>query len=127
MAGCRVLQIVQKECNESRYKKSIYPGETITISAVVVGGDYGTTVGTVYAGFIGHNIFKWGISPHLNPELQRSQVISLNTQCSDLSYTITAREHSMAVMYLATISYNSDEIKQFYYYPWSDGPTMTRA
>ena len=86
--------------------REVYPGETITISVVVVvGGDFGATVGTVYAGFLAdHSI------PLLKPDTQSSQVIS-NPRCTDLSYTLHGDEGSSAVMHLSTLSCEQFESK----------------
>ena len=35
--------------------RKAYPGETITVPTVIVGGDFGTTIGTVYIGFLGYD------------------------------------------------------------------------
>ena len=38
--------------------KRIYPGEKFTIPAVIVGGDYGTTIGTIYTNFKSSNLLS---------------------------------------------------------------------
>ena len=38
---------------------SIYPGQTISISVVVVGQDWGTVAGSVYAQFLQSSILKY--------------------------------------------------------------------
>ena len=73
-----------------------YPGETITISAVVVGGDFGTTTGTVSVGFL-----KQG--------LQYKKVVSDNTKCTKFNYTLYPGEGSSTVMHLSTLLYYDDE------------------
>ena len=57
-----------------------YPGETFSISAVVVGQGFGTVDGTVYAQFTNK-----GISPRLE-ELQQSQQVE-HSSCTNLKYT----------------------------------------
>ena len=61
-----------------------YPGETFTISAVVVGQMFGAVSGSVYARFIPHDSDKE--VPQLE-ELQQVQQTG-STQCSELSYTV---------------------------------------
>ena len=65
----------------------IYPGESFTICAVVVGGDFGTTTGTVYA-----SIETLDNSTDYVPTLEAphmyNQVISKNRECTELQYTI---------------------------------------
>ena len=64
--------------------RSIYPGQSINISAVVVGQDFGTVSGSVYAQFL-------HISPKKDlPQLKPWQNVQAVTQhnCSNLYYTI---------------------------------------
>ena len=67
--------------------KSVHPGETIIIPAVLVGGDYGTTVGTVHATlkFISTNHIS---VPVLETSQQYSQWIDIISVCTDLKYTV---------------------------------------
>ena len=93
--------------------REVYPGETITISVVVVGEDFGTTVGTVYAGSLDHD------TPLLMSDYQHSQEIS-DLKCTDLNYTLYGDEGSSAMMHLSTLPYeqletryqNKDDIKR---------------
>ena len=73
----------------------IFPqlGETLTIPAVIVGGDYGTTIGTAYANFIPGNVSS---IPTLKSSYQFIQW--LNTSCTKLSYLIYSKHNF--VMYL---------------------------
>ena len=76
-------------CNESEpdcllydpKPRSIYPGQTINISAVVVGQNFGTVAGSVYAQFLHRG------DP---PQLESGQEVQSVTQhkCNDLYYTI---------------------------------------
>ena len=103
---------LEKQCRDVsmiKMSREIFPGETITIPVVVVGGDFGATVGTVYAGFLADHS-----TPLLKPDTQSSQTISNNSKCTDLSYTLYAREDSSVVMHLSTVSY-SEEVYDFYY------------
>ena len=61
--------------------RTVYPGQTINISAVVVGQDFGTVAGSVYAQFLqGGNL----------PQLESGQEVQSVTQhnCSHHHYTI---------------------------------------
>ena len=78
-----------KQCNEIIHDIEVYPGETFTLSVVVVGADLGNTVGSVYA------IFKNpATTVKLKPPTQYTQGINdINNGsrvhiCSELSYTI---------------------------------------
>ena len=79
--------------NEARY-----PGETFTISAVVVGQMFGAVSGSVYAQFIPRGGDK---VPQLG-ELQQVQHTE-STQCSELSYTVVS-SNPVAVLALSPIS-----------------------
>ena len=87
-----------------------YPGETITIPTVIMGGDFGTTVGTVYIGFLGHNY-------------QSSHKVSHYQTCTDIYYTLKLRNDissSYFIMHLSTNPYdnnrffrpNKDQVKE---------------
>ena len=76
---------------------SYYPGETIPISVVVVGGDLGATPGMVYARFQ---------PPHtssiLKPSTQYNQWIN-ESQCTSLNYTVYSNQSVQLV--LSTFAY----------------------
>ena len=76
--------------------RTVYPGETITLSVAVVGGDFGTTIGKVYYGF-------------LNQTSQDSQLVSDITRCTDVTvdlYLIN-RDTYNAVLYLSAVPYDT--------------------
>ena len=60
---------------------TVYPGQTINISAVVVGQDFGTVAGSAYAQFLRRG------NP---PQLESGQEVQSVTQhkCNHLHYTI---------------------------------------
>ena len=68
--------------------KSIHPGERFTIPAVLVGGDYGTTIGAVHAIFTSRNCSS---VPVLESG-QYSQWIDNNSMCTDLQYTVYSKD-----------------------------------
>ena len=74
-------------------KRVIYPGQTITIPAVVVGQDFGTVTGSVFAQFHTKDSIYMG---------QKQDNIAVeHSQCSNLEYTIfSQREESAAVLVL---------------------------
>ena len=73
---------------------TVYPGQTINISAVVVGQNFGTVAGSAYAQFL-----QEGCLPQLKPEQKVQSVTQHN--CSNLSYTIFSQgEASEAVLVL---------------------------
>ena len=99
----------------NQYFHSYYPGETIPVSVVVVGGDWGATPGMVYARFQ---------PPHtssiLKPSTQYSQWIN-KSQCTSLNYTVYSNESvSVTVqLVLSAISYSDitcdNNVTRLYY------------
>ena len=81
--------------------REAYPGENITISVVVVGGDFGTTIGTVYIGFLGH-------------DQQSSHKVSQYQICTNIFHTLKPRNDnsSHGVMHLSTVPYDDDRFFQ---------------
>ena len=78
---------------------SIYPGQTINVSAVVVGQDFGTVAGTVFAQFLPTK----GLL-----QLESSQYITGVTQCkcSQLNYTIFFQAELSEVVLVLTVDNN---------------------
>ena len=74
--------------------RKYYPGEQFIISAVLVGGDFGTTIGTVHANFV---IVLHGANPQdsrlwLKSTAEYSQTISNSTHCSELTFTLIGND-----------------------------------
>ena len=82
--------------------REAYPGEMITIPTVIVGGDFGTTIGTVYIGFLGY-------------DYQSSHKVSQYQKCTDIFYTLkpTNDSSSYGIMHLSTSPYDNDRFFQF--------------
>jgi predicted outer membrane repeat protein len=59
--------------------RNVYPGESFTISAVLVGGDFGTTTGMVYATFFNESLITL---------MPTSQPITNSSQCVELKYSL---------------------------------------
>ena len=77
----------------------IYPGEPFTIDGVVVGGDFGTTVGTVYASIeIVDNFTDYDPEPILEAPFMYSQVISNTRECTKLQYTVLSNTTGITLM-----------------------------
>ena len=70
----------------------VYPGEPFTLSAVVVGADFGATVGTVHA----------TLAAKLKPADQHAQWIANPKVCSQLNYTVFSRNKHEAIYFTAT-------------------------
>ena len=81
----------------------MYPGQTIAIPAVVVGQDFGTVAGSVFAQFL-HTPYTTD-SVDMEP---RHSIAVEHSQCSNLEYTIFSQsEESAAVLVL---THNNREI-----------------
>ena len=89
---------------------SVHPGETFTQSLVVVGGDFGTTTGTVYVGFMPSN---WPHAPSLKPEYQYAQTITNSMACTNLNYTVYSNQ-SQEQLYLTVEETSRDEAIEYY-------------
>ncbi len=84
---CKCTEQHQPQCNDPSINDSnstynIYPSETFTVLIVVVGGDWGTTTGTVYASFRQRNV-----RAVLEPVSQHTQYVN-STECTELSYNV---------------------------------------
>ena len=89
--------------------RKAYPGETITIPTVIVGGDFGTTIGSVYIGFLGY-------------DYQSSHKVSQYQKCTDIFYTLnpTNDNSSYVIMHLSTSPYGNDQYFQSLYHNTND-------
>jgi hypothetical protein len=80
---------------------SIYPGEYFTIPMVIVGGDFGTTIGTVHAHFQ-IDSFQQCANSHGNNHTMCQQVITQNKVCTQLTYCFYSNKSiSTLTMYLS--------------------------
>ena len=75
----------------------IYPGQTITIPAVIIGQDFGTAIGYVFAQFL-HTPYT---TDSLHLEARQYSIAVEHSQCSNLEYTIFSQsEECEAVLVL---------------------------
>ena len=82
---CKCSEHKQPQCHNASYiyiAENIYPSETFTASAIIVGGEWGITTGTVYANFTQPNGNK-----KLKPSSQHTQEIN-TLQCTELEYNV---------------------------------------
>ena len=100
------------ECDEIITSINAYPGGEFTIPAVLVGGDYGTTIGTVYASFMGTGSASLGATD------QQHQVITINSECSLLNYSVFSNRTNETLLLAAVESLYSDVD---YYYDYQTG------
>ena len=92
---CENGKVVPKvlQANETRY-----PGETFTISAIVVGQMFGAVSGSVYAQFLLHDSDEE--VPQLG-ELEQVQQTG-TTECSELSYTVLSSNRAVVLALTST-------------------------
>ena len=91
------------QCKNNSYmlkNYAVHPGEKFTISAIMVGGDFGATRGSIYANFF--LSFFDPSPPSLTSTLQYSQAIDNVTHCSKLNYSLHYSENETPIMYLTT-------------------------
>ena len=74
---------------------SVYRGETFSLSAYVVGYDFGTSVGIVYAGFLFSNPFS------RLEKSQYNQLVNTSKICTTLRYTVYSK-HDEELLQLQT-------------------------
>ena len=87
------------------FKFSLYSGQSITISAVVVGQDFGTVAGSVYAHFL--------------PEMEKDSSVALGEKeesqgvrqhsCNNLTYTILSHSQTIKEVVLILTAVNKHE------------------
>ena len=88
----------------------IYPGQTITISAVVVGQDFGTTTGSVFAQFLyttGSVVMEQGQNSTYRAVDHSSREI-VHSYCSSLDYTVFSHESEDSDIVLILAADNRD-------------------
>ena len=87
---------------------NIYRGETFTLSACIIGYDFGTTVGIVHARF-----FNLGSFPRLKKP-QYNQPVSTSKQCSSFDYTIYSKQgNELLLLQTSALPYFFGDIYQY--------------
>ena len=87
--------------------KVVYPGEVFSISAVIVGAEFGTTIGEVYANLLPRSSISSTAS--LGDSKEHVQRISSNDHCTSLNYSLRSR-NSYEILYLTL----TDEALSYY-------------
>ena len=87
----------QPQCYDYTASFQVYPGVLFSIPIVLVGGDYGATVGTAYAAFIADGYQ----SAFLGSSDQTYQVITTNLECTLLSFSVYSNK-SREMMFITT-------------------------
>ena len=105
-------------CNESYADIKVYPGEMFTLSLVIVGADFGATVGSVHA------VFENTITTvQLKPSSQYVQGIRIidDGVCSKLNYTVFSENaYEMLLLTTEQESWNAIVHQQTHSYSYFD-------
>ena len=86
------------EYSHTHINRVVYPGEIFTVSAVLVGGDFGTTTGMIYATFFYFDESLITLVPAFQP-------ITNSSQCGELRYSLHTSHASQIgdmLLYLTT-------------------------
>ena len=97
------------QCNDMYLRKNLHPGETFTIAAVIVGWDFGTTTGIVYA-----NYFPNSMDVELDSKSLSGHVISNVKKCVNISYSLFSSHTPVNVtMYVTAVRMASQTALQY--------------
>ena len=97
-------------CEETVSSMEVYPGQFFTIEAVVVGGDFGATYGTVNAKFLEPDD-RDNVEASLESSNQYNQLVNTVSRCTVLNYTVYSNRSS-EVLSLATEEQSEEILKQ---------------
>ena len=89
------------QCENNSYtfmSYSVHPGEIFTLSFVVVGGDFGLTIGTVYANIFQSTYIDYFTTPLLIPD----QAVTNISTCTEVDYHLYSQNNSYVIVFLAT-------------------------
>ena len=117
---CKCTENNYPECHDQSYthiSQDIFPSQTFSISVAIVGGDWGTTTGIVYAKFA-HPYYDHTGSI-LKPSSQYTQEVN-STQCSELHYNVYSN-HSVELI----LSVDQNLPRRHYLY-CKDGGNFTK-
>ena len=79
--------------------RDIFPGEMFHISTTIIGADFGTTTGSVYAQFLEHHTSH---APVLGSFYQYSQRVLNYSECTLLTYAINSSNENEVLVLTAT-------------------------
>ena len=87
-----------------------YPGGQFSLPVVVVGGDYGTTTGAVYASFLNETSTSL-----LESSNQQHEVISKSSECTMLNFSVHSNESS-DIIFLTVQEAHIKSVGEFFEY-----------
>ena len=97
--------------NNSLGNYVVSPGESFAVSAVVVGGDFGATKGSVYANFL---LYEHPSLPSLTSASQYNQAIENVTHCTNLNYSMHYTDYETIIMYLTTVRLGAHDLESYF-------------
>ena len=98
--------------------RSVYPGESFILKAVLVGAEFGTGTGVVYAQFLSPS------NSQLHPPYQYSQRVKNFKECTRLTFTVySSSSHAVLVLTASdetVLNYGDQEklMKESYFYDY---------
>ena len=92
---CEHPVTVQDQCADEKrifntYVTAVYPGQPFTISVVLVGAQFGTTIGHIFARLASPN----NVNSKFGNKSEIIQSVTNNSYCTDLTYTIWSSRQS---------------------------------
>ena len=93
------FQLDQSAEHSQSLEITVCPGDTFTLPAVVVGGDFGTTTGIVHANF---KPLHGSSAAALKPDYTYAHWITSYNGCTNVKYSVYSNR-SEALMYLTAI------------------------
>lgn len=91
------------QCENNSYifkNYAVRSGEVFSVLAAVVGGDYGTTIGPVFADFLS---IDHSSAPSFTTNSQHIQVLTDSQRCSKLNYSLHYFDRGKIIIYLTTV------------------------
>ena len=107
---CRVClcdEAGKPQCEKTVASIDVYPGHLFTLAAVVAGGDFGITYGTVNARFIDVDSPLSETRASLESSNQHNQLVNTISKCTILNYTVYSNRTS-EMLSLATAEQHDD-------------------
>ena len=108
------------QCKKDLLNYHVCPGEQFSLDLVVVGGDYGTTTGAVFASFSLQN----STSRSILGSNQQYQTITKNTECSRLNFSAYS-DMEADVLYLLAQETRKSVIENYFTYYYDDSDNMS--
>ena len=93
------------------FNRGLHPGEQFTIPVVIVGLNYGTTMGVVHSQYIPPDNFT---NIKIDSISEDGIVISSNRQCTNISYSVLSNRTSVNVTVYLTATYVDIQMVRYF-------------